>query len=128
MDSNQSPQVNNKKLYLGNLSWSLTEDDVRELCEPFGEIVSVKLITEPQTNRSKGFAFVEFADETVAAAAMEELNEKEVDGRNLFVKVARPKQPRRPYNGDRNNNRGGSRNYGNNRGGGNYGRDSQRDY
>ena len=120
MDNNQSP-VNNKKLYLGNLSWSLSEDDIRELCEPFGELVEVRLITEPRSGRSKGFAFVEFAEEEAATAALEELNEKEVDGRNLFVKVAQPKKPRtdfgggdrrggyqRSYNNDR-NDRGGDR-------------------
>lgn len=105
MDDNQSP-VNPNKLYLGNLSWSLGEDDIRELCEPFGELVDVRLITEPRSGRSKGFAFVEFAEEDAAKAALEELNEKEVDGRNLFVKVAQPKKPRTDFGGG---NRGGDR-------------------
>lgn len=106
MDNNQSP-VNPKKLYLGNLSWSLGEDDIRQLCEPFGELVDVRLITEPRSGRSKGFAFVEFAEEEAANAALEELNEKEVDGRNLFVKVAQPKKPRTNFGGGY--NRGGDR-------------------
>jgi RNA recognition motif-containing protein len=91
------------------LPWSLAEGDIRELCEPFGEIVDANLITDQRTGRSKGFAFVEFATEEAAAAAIEELNEKETDGRNLFVKVAQPKKPRRDFGG------GG---YGGNRGGG----------
>jgi len=115
MDNNQTPQENVKKLYIGNLPWSLGEEDVRALCEPFGEITDVRLITESHTGRSKGFAFVEFAEEEAAKAAIEELHEKEVDGRNLFVKVARPKQPRRDYGGGgRGGNRGG---YGGGRGG-----------
>ena len=111
----ESPQENKKKLYVGNLPWSLGEEEIRGLFEPFGEIVEVKLITEPNTGRSKGFAFVEYAEEASAVAAIEGMNEHEVDGRNLFVKVARPKQPRREFGGGgyRGGNRGG---YGGNRG------------
>lgn len=117
----QSPQVNSKKLYLGNLSWGLSEADVRELCEAFGEVVDCKLITDPQSGRSRGFAFVEFAEEDAAKQAMSELHEKEVDGRNMFVKVAQPKKPRRDDDrGGRGGYRGGNRG-GNDRGRGGYG-------
>lgn len=107
MACRENSPVNPNKLYLGNLSWSLGEDDIRELCEPFGELVDVRLITEPRSGRSKGFAFVEFAEEDAAKAALEELNEKEIDGRNLFVKVAQPKKPRTEYGNDRGGDRRG---------------------
>lgn len=103
----QSPQVNDKKLYLGNLPFSMTEDAVRELCSEHGEVTDVKLITDFNTGRSRGFAFVEFASTSEAEAAIEALHEKEVDGRQLFVKVARPKAPRE--GGNRGGYRGGSR-------------------
>lgn len=100
MDDNQSPQnVNKKKLFLGNLSWDLSQDDIQELCAPFGDIVEVNLITDQRSGRSKGFAFVEYSTEEEAKAAMDELNEKEVDGRNMFVKYAQPKKPRRDFRG-----------------------------
>ncbi|MBD3279631.1 MAG: RNA-binding protein [Candidatus Pacebacteria bacterium] len=100
---NQNPQKNPKKLYVGNLSWALTENEVRELCEPFGEVTYLKLITD-ENGRSRGFAFVEFATEEAAQKALE-LNEQEVDGRALSVSVARPRKPRRRFN------RGGRNNY-----------------
>lgn len=111
--NNDAPQgeENKKKLYLGNLPWSMSEDDVRQLCEQFGEIDDddLKLITDHNTGRSKGFAFVEFATEEEAAKALEELNEQEIEGRKLFVKYARPKQPRDDRGGYRRNNRGYNR-------------------
>lgn len=109
-----TPQENKKKLYVGNLPWSMTEEDLRELCEPYGEIVEVSLITDRQTGRSSGFGFVEYTDEEAAEKAIEALHENEVGGRNLFVKIARPKRPR-TFDGDR---RGGFGHRGGNRSGG----------
>lgn len=113
MDNNQTPQ-NFKKLYIGNLPWSQTEEDLRALCEPFGELgeEGVKLITDNE-GRSRGFAFAEFKNEEDAKKALEGLNEREVDGRKLFVKVARPKKERSDFNrgfGGNRNNRGDRRN------------------
>lgn len=108
----------------------MSEEDVRQLCEPFGEVVDVKLITDFRTGRSKGFAFVEFADEAAAQAALAELNEKPIEGRNLFVTVARPKAPRREFGGDRGPRQGGRGGY-NDRGFGgdrNYSRDRRGSY
>ena len=102
-----SQQVNPKKLFVGNLAYSTNEDGIREAFSQFGEIVDLKLVTEYGTGRSKGFAFVEFAEEDMATAAIEGLNEKDLDGRTIFVKVAQPKAPRE--------NRGGGRGFGGNR-------------
>lgn len=102
-----SQQVNPKKLFVGNLAYSTNEDGIREAFSQFGEIVDLKLVTEYGTGRSKGFAFVEFAEEDMATAAIEGMNEKDLDGRTIFVKVAQPKAPRE--------NRGGGRNFGGNR-------------
>ena len=120
-DTNQDPQVNNKKLYFGNLPFSMTDDALTQLVGEFGEVVEVKVITDFRTGRSKGFAFVEFVEEDSAKAAMEALAEKEVDGRKLFVKVARPKAPRRDFGGG---NGGGRRDFGRGRDN----RNSRRDY
>ena len=88
-----------KKLYVGNLSYSTTEGNLSELFEAFGEVTAVNLITDRMTGRSKGFAFVEMADDDAADQAATELNGKEVDGRTLRVEEARPQQPRRERRG-----------------------------
>jgi cold-inducible RNA-binding protein len=85
-----------KKLYVGNLSYTTTEANLSELFGAFGEVVSVNLITDRMTGRSKGFAFVELADESAAQQAVSELNGKEVDGRTIKVEEARPQRPRTP--------------------------------
>lgn len=105
------PSQNPNKLYCGNLPFSMNNDELRELFAQFGEIVEANVITDRQSGRSKGFGFVEFTNAEDAQAAMEALNESEVGGRNIFVKVAKPKEPRenrfsggrRPFN--RNNDR-----------------------
>lgn len=86
--------VNPKKLYIGNLPFSLSEEEVKSMCAEFGEIVEFTMITDRQTGRPKGFGFVEYAEKEMAEAAMKALDGKEVGGRNLFVKVAQPKKPR----------------------------------
>jgi len=67
---------------------------MRELFAPYGEIEDVKLIIDRMTGRSKGFGFVKFVNEEDAAKALEELNDKEVDGREIKVTVARPREER----------------------------------
>jgi len=83
-----------KKLYVGNLSYSTTEASLSEAFSEFGEVVSANLITDRMTGRSRGFAFVEMADNSAATAAIEGLNGKPLDGRNLRVDEARPQRQR----------------------------------
>ncbi|MBN1128059.1 MAG: RNA-binding protein [Chitinispirillaceae bacterium] len=77
-----------KKLYVGNLSWGATEDGLRDLFSPFGEVLSVNIITDRETGRSRGFGFVEMENPEAAIAG---LNEKEYEGRPLKVNEAQDK-------------------------------------
>ncbi len=81
---------NNKKIYVGNLPWSVRDEQLRELFSPFGEITDAVVITFRDTGKSKGFGFVEFAKEESALKAIEEMDQKEVEERNIIVKMARP--------------------------------------
>src|SRR5262245_20741090 len=83
-----------KKLYVGCLPYSVTETQLRELFEPFGSVESVRLISHKFTSRSKGFGFVEFAENESADKAIAEMNGKDVDGRTLVVNEARPEEKR----------------------------------
>ncbi len=83
-----------KKLYVGNLPFSITEASLGDLFAPFGAVESVRIITDRDSGRSKGFGFVEFADDSAADKAISDLNGKEVDGRALTVNEARPQAPR----------------------------------
>jgi RNA recognition motif-containing protein len=113
--TSEESQVNPKKLFVGNLPWSMTEDQLTELFSQHGELVSVKLIIDKMSGRSKGIAFVEYATEEMANQAMEAVNGMEVEGRALVVNVARPFQPRERVGG---RDFGGGNNYrGGNRGG-----------
>jgi cold-inducible RNA-binding protein len=80
-----------KKLHVGNLSYGLKSNDLEDLFRKVGEVKSVKVITDLETGKSKGFAFVEMATDDQAAAAVETLNGKEVDGRPLKVTDANPR-------------------------------------
>lgn len=80
------------RLYVGNLSYSTKEADLRSIFGEFGELSAVALITDRETGRSKGFAFVEFVNDSDAQAAMDEMNGKEVDGRTLKINEARPRE------------------------------------
>lgn len=80
-----------KTLYVGNLSYDTTEEDLRELLGQYGAVESIRLISDKYSGRSRGFAFVEMALETEADAAMEALDGKEHMGRNLTVSVAKPR-------------------------------------
>ncbi len=83
-----------KKLFVGNMSFDTTEGALRAIFEPYGEITSINVITDRDTGRARGFAFVELADDGEAAKAITALNGKEVDGRALNVNEARPKPER----------------------------------
>jgi len=91
-----------KNLFVGNMNFQTTESDLRALFEPFGEIVRVQVMTDRDTGRSRGFGFVEMADDEAAAQAIAALNGKELDGRALNVNEARPKP-------ERSGSRGGGR-------------------
>ncbi|KUK79156.1 MAG: RRM domain-containing RNA-binding protein [Microgenomates bacterium 39_7] len=86
--------ANQAKVYIGNLPYSVTEDKLREMCQEFGEVTYCKIITQPNTDRSKGFGFAEFSSPEAAQAAIEALHGTEMDGRELVVNIARPRQPR----------------------------------
>ena len=86
-----------KKLYIGNLSFDITDEELEKNFSQFGEIVSAVIIKDPVSGRSKGFGFVEFADEDSAKNAKENMDGKEVGGRTLKVDEAREqRQQRRP--------------------------------
>jgi RNA recognition motif-containing protein len=83
-----------KKIYVGNMSFDTTEDDLKALFSAYGEVVSANVITDRYTGRSRGFGFVEMSADEEAGSAIAELNEKEVNGRILKVNEAKEK-PRR---------------------------------
>ena len=85
----------NKKLYIGNLSSKVTEDDLRSNFAGAGKVMSVNIIKDRLTGLSKGFGFVEMSDDGEAKAAMAALNGKDVSGRSIIVNEARPQEDRR---------------------------------
>ena len=87
-------EENKKKLYVGNLAYTTTVDALKAAFSEFGEIVDAIVLTDKYSGRSKGFGFIEFADEAMAQKALEAMNGKEIDGRKLVVNVARPTKPR----------------------------------
>ncbi len=112
-------------IYVGNLSSTVTEDQLRKLFSEHGEVTAVKIIKDKFTGEARGFAFVDMADNAAGQAAIEKTNGMELDGKRLRVNEARPREdnrggggggfggdrgPRRPYNGGGNGgggNRGG---------------------
>jgi RNA recognition motif-containing protein len=84
-----------KRLYVGNLNYNTTEHKVSELFGEIGKVVSANLIIDRHTGRSKGFAFVEMAEQGAAQKAIDQLNGREVNGREMKVVQARPQKPRR---------------------------------
>lgn len=117
-----------KKVYVGNLSFSATEEDVRDLFSEFGDVESVAMINDRDTGRFRGFCFVEMAP-SAADAAIAALDGKEVGGRNLRVNEARPREERSGGGGNRGGGgsrsgggRGDSRGGGSRGGGDSYGR------
>ncbi len=88
-----------KKLYVGNLAFSTTEEELRELFETHGPIESVSVITDRETGRARGFAFVEFEEASGAEAAMQALDGRDVGGRTIRVNEAHERRGGRPGGG-----------------------------
>ena len=105
------------KLYVGNLSYQTSENELREIFSQHGEVVSATLVMDRETGRPRGFGFVEFADASSAKAAIEALNGASVGGRDLTVNEARPREPRSGGGGGGGYGGGGG-GRGGNRGGG----------
>jgi cold-inducible RNA-binding protein len=121
-------QAMNKKLYVGSLPYSVSEEELRDLFSPYGDIESVRIIIDKATGQSKGFAFVEMVNEDDAQRAIEALHGKQLSGRTLIVNNARPETPReqrgggggggRSFSGGRPERRYGDREGGRGNGGG----------
>ena len=96
-------------IYVSNLNFNVQDEDLRGFFTPFGTVTSAKVISDKFTGRSKGFGFVEMADEAASKKAIAELNGTTVDGRNINVVEARPKEDRPARNNSpfRNDNGGG---------------------
>jgi RNA recognition motif-containing protein len=98
-----------KKLYVGNLPFSATEQSLNDTFSQFGRVDSAKIITDRDTGRSKGFGFVEMSSDAEASAAIAKLNGADMEGRNLTVNEAKPMAPREDRGGGR--GFGGGRRY-----------------
>ncbi len=79
-------------IYVGNISYQSTEEELKELFSQYGEVTSAKIITDRETGRSKGFGFIDMADDEAGLKAIEEVNGTEVGGRTLRVNKARPRR------------------------------------
>jgi len=101
--------MDQNKLFVGNLPWSMSSHSLQELFSQYGEIAECIIISDRATGRSKGFGFVTFKDKESASKAIAEMNEKEVDGRKLVVNVAKPREDRGGFR--RNNNFSNNRGY-----------------
>ena len=82
-------------IFVGNLSFTATDHDLRQLFDPYGVVDEIRVIMDRDTGRSKGFGFVEMPESAAATAAIQGLNGKELDGRALTVNEAKPREPRR---------------------------------
>ena len=89
------------KIYAGKLSWGTTGDDLREAFEAFGEVIEANVIIDRQSDRSKGFGFVEMGNDEEAQAAIDALNGTELDGRTIVVNEARPREEKSRWGGNR---------------------------
>jgi cold-inducible RNA-binding protein len=98
-----------KKIYVGNLPFSATNESLSEMFASFGNVSSSKIVTDRDTGRSKGFGFVEMDDSSEADSAIESLNGKDMGGRALTVNEARPMEPRTGGFGGGGNRSGGDR-------------------
>lgn len=114
-----------KKLFVGSLAWATDDDSLKAFFEQFGTVTKAEVVRERDSNRSRGFGFVEFEDDAEADKAIAEADGKELDGRNITVSESKPREdgdrPRRDNNrgGGYGGGRGGYNNRDNNRGGGN---------
>lgn len=82
------------KLFIGSLAWATNDDSLKDLFSTVGTVVSASVIMDRETNRSKGFGFVEMSSDDEAKAAVEQLNGKDLDGRAIVVNEARPREER----------------------------------
>jgi RNA recognition motif-containing protein len=127
-----SGRITMKNLFVGNMSFQTTADDLRALFEPFGALARVHVATDRETGRARGFGFVEMTNDAEAAKAIAALDGKDVGGRNLKVNEARPKSesggPRGPRGGSGGGDRGNSGGPRGNTGGGRKERFSNEDY
>ncbi len=110
--------MSQSKLYVGNMSFDTTETDLRDKFSEFGEVQSVHVVTDRETGRPRGFAFVEMSSDSEAQAAIDAMNGQDFQGRSLNVNVAKPREPRGGGGGGYGGGGGG---YGGGGGGGGYG-------
>ncbi len=104
------------KLFVGSLSWNTTDDQLKDFFASAGTVVSATVIFDRETNRSKGFGFVEMSNDDEAKAAVDQLNGKELDGRAIVVNEARPREERpRSFGGGGGGGGGGGYHGGNDR-------------
>ncbi len=108
-------------IYVGNLSWSMTDDDLMNLFTEHGSVTSAKILKDKMNGRSKGFGFVEMEDDEAAKTAIAALNETEIQGRKLIVNESQPRQEGGGGGGYKKSGGGGYGGGGGNRGGGGYG-------
>jgi RNA recognition motif-containing protein len=116
----RSPQMGNK-LYVGNLAYTLRDEDLQQAFSQFGQVSSAKVMMERDTGRSKGFGFVEMGSDAEAQAAIQGMNGQPLNGRSVVVNEARPMEPRPPRSGGGGFGGGGGRREGGGYGGGGYG-------
>jgi RNA recognition motif-containing protein len=103
------PKGNMKSLFVGNMSFQTTESDLRELFKDLGQVSRIQMITDRETGRARGFAFVEMPNDEEAIKAIKALDGKDVGGRALKVNEARPKTPAGPRSHGGGDRGGGSR-------------------
>jgi len=101
MENEQAPAVSQRKLYVGSLPYSWTTEQLEQLFTTYGRVTSAAIVTDQATRKSKGFGFVELDTDEAAKKAMGELNGKEIEGRLLAVREARPHVERGGGGGDR---------------------------
>ena len=106
-DFNRQEEADKTKLFVGNLPFSIKQEDLEGVFAEFGEIAEISLITDKMSGRSKGFAFVKYTNEEDAQAAVEGMKDQKIGERDVIVNVARPRAPRE----DRGGFRGGRNNY-----------------
>ncbi len=109
------------KLYVGNLAYTLRDEDLQQAFSQFGQVSSAKVMMERDTGRSKGFGFVEMGSDAEAQAAIQGMNGQPLNGRSVVVNEARPMEPRPPRSGGGGFGGGGGRREGGGYGGGGYG-------
>jgi len=98
-------------IYISNLSFGTSDANLTELFQEYGEVTSAKVITDRMTGKSRGFGFVEMPNDAEGLKAIKELNEIEVDGKNISVSVAKPRTDKRDFNNNRRSGGYNSRRY-----------------